>query len=395
MNRLILRRWLRRQAVRLGLAVLAPLAALVAWGQRPFQRPVGEVRKLLVIRLDLLGDVALSLPAVRALRAGYPAAEIVFLVRPAAAPIAARCPAVDRVLTFDPDALRPSGRPFAAASWRVLFATLHTIRTERFDLVVGLFGVWASVFAIASAAPWRVGYRGEGFPGAYSHSLSGRRYRPVQHEVAWCLRLAQQAGGRLPAPAPDLQVTPADRAAARAVLVSAGWDGRPLVVLSPGAVAGAAKRWTPTGWAALADWLHTQGIAVALVGTSSERPLAAPVLAAAQHPPLDLVGRTSLPTLLGVLALASLVVSGDSGPLHLAEALGTPVVALHGPSDPRISGPRRGAVVRLDLPCSPCYDATYPAECPLGHHRCMRDLSAEQVIAAVAPRLPIRTTVRP
>jgi lipopolysaccharide heptosyltransferase II len=312
------------------------------------------------------------------------------LVRPAAAAIADRCPAVDRVLTYDPDRLRPSGTLFAPAAWRDLFTTLRTVRRERFDLAVGLFGVWASLFALASGAPLRVGYRREGFPSVYTLALPGRRYRPVRHEASFCLRLARAAGGTV-RPGRDLVATPEDRSAAARLLREAGWDGRPLVAINAGSAAGDAKRWSPEGWRGLIERLHAAGAAVALVGAPSDRSLAEAIATGLSPAPLCLAGQTSVGELLGVLERAALVVSGDSGPLHLAAALGVPVVAIHGPSDPRISGPRsrRAAVVRLNLPCSPCYDATYPAECPLGHHRCMRDLTSARVAGAVEPLLPL------
>ncbi|MCS6801492.1 MAG: glycosyltransferase family 9 protein [Chloroflexota bacterium] len=386
------RRWLRRQAIRTALAVLGVPFGILALLQRLIDRPPGPIRRLLVIRLDLLGDVVLSLPAVRALRAAYPEAEIAMLVRPAAADIARRCPAVDRVLTFDPDRLRPSGAPFSPSSWTALFAALRLVRQSRFDLVVGLFGVWASLFAVASGAPLRVGYRREGVPFAYTLAVPGRRYRPVRHEQAYCLRLASVAGGML-LPGRDIVAAPEDRAAADRLLRAAGWDGRPLVVINAGAAAGDAKRWTASGWRELIQWLQGRGAAVALVGASADRPLAEQIGAGLSPMPMLLAGRTTVAELIGVLDRAALVVSGDSGPLHLAAALGVPVVAIHGPSDPRISGPRseRAAVVRLNLPCSPCYDATYPAECPLGHHRCMRDLTSIRVVGAVEPFLPLRS----
>lgn len=386
------RRWLRRQAIRALLALLSVPVGTCALLQRLVDRPPGPVRRLLVIRLDLLGDVVLSLPAVRALRAAYPDAEITMLVRPTAAAIAQHCPAIDHVLTFDPDRLRPSGTPFSPAAWRALVEALRVVRRSQFDLALGLFGAWASLFALASAAPRRIGYRGEGFPFAYTRAVAGRRYRPARHEVRYCLRLARAAGG-IVRPGRDIAATPDDRAAADQLLRSAGWDGRPLVVVNPGSAAGDAKRWTPEGWRELVAWLQARGAAVALIGAPADRPLADAIAAGVAPAPLALAGRTTIADLIGILDRATLVVSGDSGPLHLAAALGVPVVAIHGPSDPRISGPwsRRSVVVRLNLPCSPCYDATYPAECPLGHHRCMRDLASARVAGAAEVFLPLRS----
>jgi lipopolysaccharide heptosyltransferase II len=390
------RRWLRRQAIALALAIVgALLTVLVACLDR-WRRPAGEIRRILVIRLDLLGDVVLSLPAVLSLRAAYPDAEITMLVRPAAREIAERCPAVDRVKVFDVDGLRPSGRPLAAATWRDLIETSLSIRRGRFDLVVGLFGFWAAWFAGVSGAPRRIGYRSEAFHGAYTRPVSGRRYHPVAHETAYCLRLARAAGGSGAPRAPALAPGAEDRARASSLLANRGFDGRPLVVVNAGSAAGDAKRWTPEGWTALIDRLQARGVAVALVGSTGDASLAKRIAAACGRAPMVLAGQTSVGELIGVLDQAAVVVSGDSGPLHLAAALRRPVVAIHGPSDPRISGPTGtcSRVVRLALSCSPCYDGSYAAQCPLGHHRCMRELTSDQVERAVLSLLPIRRTIR-
>ncbi|MFN8533743.1 MAG: glycosyltransferase family 9 protein [Dehalococcoidia bacterium] len=387
-----LRLRLRRQAIQTVLALVGlPLGCLAVVLQL-LRRRGDAVEKILVIRLDLLGDVVLSLPAVRSLRAGYPKAELVMLVRPAAHDIALRCPAVDRVLTFDPDLLRPSGALFDTASWLDLARMIAILRRERFDIVVGLFGHWASVFALTSGASRTVGYRQESFPFAYTNGLSGRRYRPPVHEARWCERLVRAAGGGATPVGPDLDARPADVVAARAALARAGWNGRPLVVINAGAAAGDAKRWTPEGWVGLINRVHGVGGAVALVGAAVDQSLATHIATECAVSPMNLAGETTVGALIGLLSLATAVASGDSGPLHLAEALGRPVIAIHGPSDPRISGPRRAdsLVIRLNLPCSPCYDASYPAECPLGHHRCMRDLPSSLVASALEPLLPLR-----
>ncbi|MCS7001589.1 MAG: lipopolysaccharide heptosyltransferase II [Dehalococcoidia bacterium] len=381
------REWVRREIVETGIDLLG--APIWVWATLRKRRPARPVvlppRRSLVIRLDLLGDVALTLPAVQSLRDAYPAARIAMMVRPSAAPLVKHAPAVDEIIPYDIDRLRPSREPLSPSGWRDLWAMVDRLRASEFDLAVGMFGVWASFFAFASDAPIRVGYRHEGFPGLYTLPVAGKRYLIRAHESAYCLRLARAAGGAPPTDTPTLRVDAATVEAARTLLAAAGHDPRaPLVVAHPGATQGAAKRWTPTGWAQFIDAMHAHGAQVALVGAADEQAIAESIVAQTTAQPLRLTGATSLPMLLGVLSVASVVVSGDSGPLHFAGALGRPVVGVYGPSDPLISGPlRRGApVVRLSIPCSPCYDGTYRAECPLRHHRCMRELSSAQVVAA-------------
>lgn len=378
------------------MALGIPIGVLASAAPR---KPLGTgVRRILVIRLDLLGDVALSLPAIRSLRAAYPEARIDMVVRPAALAIARACPAIDGVLTFDPDKLRPSGEPFSRAAWADLMRITRSLRGGGYDVAVSLFGAWGSLLALASGAPVRVGYRSEGFPNVFTRPVPGKRYKPPKHEARYGLRLAHAAGGVIPGDEPALFARPEDIAAARHTLLGeAEHNHVPIVVCSPGSAGGSAKRWTEHGWSELIQWLAANGAAVSLIGSDAERDMNRRIADQAGVPLVNLTGLTTLASLLGVLSAADVVVSGDTGPLHIAEALGRPVVAIMGPSDPRISGPQNVCwpVVRLPLSCSPCYDGTYSAECPLGHHRCMRDLSSLSVAKAVQEILSLPLEHRP
>jgi len=152
----------------------------------------------------------------------------------------------------------------------------------------------------------------------------------------------------------------------------------PLLALAPGAEYGPAKRWPPRHFAALAAAKQADGWQVWLFGSAGDREAAAAISAT-----VDLTGRTSLDQAVALLSLADAVVSNDSGLMHVAAALDRPQVALFGPSDPLRTGPRNPAarVLRLGLECSPCNKRV----CPLGHHRCLEDLTPEQALAALSP----------
>jgi lipopolysaccharide heptosyltransferase II len=395
------KRELRRRAIQGSMAVIGLPFAILALTQRLLdsfsaRRPV---RRILIIRLDLLGDVVLSLPAVRSIRAAYPDAEIDMLVRPAAAAIVRNAPDVSNVIEFNPDEIRPSGNMFSAASWRRLWSMAWKLRSRRYDLSVGLFGVWASVFCVASGARRRIGYTVEGLPFAYNEGITGRRYAPVAHEREFCLGLAWAAGGVPKVAGPFLDVSSDMLEHAQALVeskvvrkeaagITAGRANSSAAISRPvrivahfGSSSGIAKRWTAEGWSGLLERLESDGNQVVVVGSPDERSLAYEVVRHGGARPIILAGMTTMDELLGVLAGADVVIGGDSGPLHIAEALGRPVLAIHGPSDPRISGPGNPAssIVRLPIICSPCYDAKYAAECPLGHHRCMVDLTSDSV----------------
>ena len=175
-------------------------------------------------------------------------------------------------------------------------------------------------------------------------------------------------------------------------LLSAGLS-HPLVVLHPGATNGEAKRWPLPYWKTLVSRLIGAGTTVVLAGGPADRHLAQAVVAGVStqpgdstRRPIDLTGRTTLPALLALLEQADVLVSGDSGPLHLAIALGRPTVAIFGPTDPIVSGPYRApktVLLRHDLPCSPCYRLDNVADCPLGHTLCQWLISPDAVYGAV------------
>jgi heptosyltransferase-2 len=162
-----------------------------------------------------------------------------------------------------------------------------------------------------------------------------------------------------------------------------------VVVLCPGAEYGAAKRWPPNHFADLGAQFLREGLAVWIVGSPNDRLAADAVLQAAGEPGRkfrDLTGRTDLGTAIDLLAVASLVVSNDSGLMHAAAAVGAPLVALFGSSSPVYTPPLStlARVAKIDIACSPCFKR----ECPLGHFKCMRDLEPSLVYNLARTVLP-------
>ncbi len=352
-------------------------------------------RRILVIRLDLIGDVVLTLSGVRALRRAFPDAEIDMLVLHSSAGIVTGQPEVSRVLTFDPYLWRRPGGLFSLASWREAWRFLHLLGERRYDVVISMSGDIASVVARLSGAPRRIGYAAEAYPFMLTHPVPGGRYRKPQHEIRYVLDLAHAAGA--PIDSDDEQVALRVLPDAASTVERLLDDGRrrlvrrgPVVTLHPGARNGQAKRWPPKHLAALADRLaEEQGALVVLTGGPGEAPIAAEVVAAARCDLLNLCGKTSLPELAALLRQSDVVVSGDSGPMHIACAVGARVVALHGPTDPGQSGPTSPSaiVVRQPLWCSPCYDSSKTAECRFGNPVCMKDLTPDVVLMAVRRQL--------
>ena len=350
---------------------------VVERGRAPVLDPA-RVERVLVIRLDLLGDLVFTAPLLAALRRAYPGAELVLLTTPYTAPLAALLPGVDRVLTLD---LQQYRRP---AGWRRLGEVLvlvRRLRRERFDLCVAVHGRPAGVLALASGARVRVGYRAHAYPLAFNWPLPGYRYERRRHEVEYCLDLARTVGGAA-APVPHLAAPAGDRR--RRGL----GPGERYLVLHPGASNGTAKRWPARAWGTLGKAAAERfGWRMVVTGSQGEHELVRAVCAHIGEAALARIG-DSLLELAATLAGAEAVVAGDTGPLHLAAALGTPVVGIYGPTDPAHTGPRsvRAAVVRRPVPCGPCYDLRGPAECrlPSRSTECMVTLAPDAVLAAVA-----------
>ncbi len=330
-----------------------------SWGRitglaRPYPRfdPV-KVRKILVLRLDLLGDVLLSMPAVEALHERYPEAEIWMMTVPYTADIPARYPFVTRVVSLDTNAIRSPRNLLRPSTLRAWYGTYRLLRRQRFDLAVSLFGLMASIWAFMSGATHRLGYSKEAYPLLHTRTLPGMRYDRREHEVRWCLRLAELAGAAQQPRYMSLEVEPTAAERMREVLESHGVTGATL-----------------------------------LTGSRSELPIAQAVAGAMRSTPLVLTGATTVNELAAVLARCDLVLSGDSGPLHMAVALGRPTVSVYGPTDPGISGPyprpgQTAIVLRTGIGCSPCYNALSTAECPYGNTACMHHLTVDRMDRAV------------
>ena len=199
-------------------------------------------------------------------------------------------------------------------------------------------------------------------------------------------QLAEAPGDAIqrPVPQPVLRVSEEQR---RHLLDKLGLTTtRPVAVLCPGAEYGPAKRWPVPYFAELAQHLRKQGYAVWLVGSSKDKEIGEKITALGNEACRNLCGATDLADAVTLLSCADLVVSNDSGLMHLAAALGRPMLALYGSSSPQFTPPLsdQALVIKLDLPCSPCFKRV----CPLGHFNCMLQLTPGQVIQ----HIPIKSS---
>ncbi len=348
---------------------------------------LGEVRSILTIRLDLMGDLVFTLPALEALREAAPQARISALVLPYTAELLRGHPAVDRVIPVDVNRWRRPGAWIGGSAARQFREAMAEIRRDPYDLGVSFYGRVGAAAALLSGAGYLVGYREEGYPFSFDLAVPGRRYRQRRHEAEYCLDLVRALGVETAGKPPRLRVDPGAAERVDRLLSEAGVvSGEKLVALHPGALNMASKRWLPERWAAVADRVQRdQGWRVLLVGSASELPLVGEVRSGMATPVAAVAGKTSLAELVALLARCDLFLGCDSGPLHVASALGVPSVSVYGPTDPALTGPLgpQARVVRASVGCGPCYDPMNPSACSQPEYECMAAVTVDQVFEAI------------
>ena len=325
----------------------------------------------LVIQTAFLGDVVLTTPLLEALAMRHGPVDIV--TTPAAASLVETHPAVRRVIPYDK---RGADRGLPG-----LIRLVRTLRAGRYDVAyLPHRSLRSAALARLAGIPRRVGFE-DGWRSLYTE----RRGRPKQgHEIDRLLGLGGIAAS--PRARPSLHITVADRAATEEFLRAHGIH-EPFVALAPGSIWGS-KRWPY--YRELAERLAERA-SIVTVGGPEDAALGAQVVMAAEEGggrwrAANTCGALTLRQSAELIRRAAVLVTNDSAPLHLAQAVETPTVAIFGSTVPAFGfGPRgpRDAVVELaGLPCRPC-SAHGPPVCPLGHHRCMKSLTVEDVLQAI------------
>lgn len=325
--------------------------------------------RILVVAPSWIGDTVLAQPLFRRLHELNPGLCLEVLAPAGSAPLLARMPEVTQWLEnpFGHGALRLGARRALGVS----------LRERRYDQAIVLPNSFKSALVPYFARiPRRTGYVGE-----------MRRWllndaRPLDTQAAPLLveryaHLAEPAAATSARalPAPRLQASAVSR---RALLARLGLPlGDRVVCLCPGAEYGPAKRWPPEYFADLAAALHMDGFSVWLLGSAKERDLGDEIAAASDRAAVNLCGRTSLAEAIDLLSGACMVVCNDSGLMHVAAALGRPLVVLYGSSSPAYTPPlsANASILNLQLKCSPCFKR----ECPLTHLNCLRQIKPAQV----------------
>jgi ADP-heptose:LPS heptosyltransferase len=352
------------------------------------RRDPAPPQRILCFRLERIGDLLMAGPALAELRALAPAASIDLAVGSWNRDIAAALPGVDRVETLDADWLsRPPSRVQGRGGASPLGLALKTARwrSRRYDLAINFEPDIRTNMAIAAAGARRtVGFASGGGGALLDVALD---YDVSAHTIDNARRLVHAALGRAPEGPVEwtLRLPEANRAEATRLL--APFQGALKVGMH---VSGgrAIKQWPETRFREVAERLvRDRSAVIVLTGTPADRAQVDVVRTAL--PPdrvRDLSGDLDLLTAAAAIGQLDLFVTGDTGPMHLANAVGTPVVAVFGPSDPRRYAPRgpRDTVVRIDLPCSPCNRIRLPPERCVGRTPdCLSGIEVAQVLAAI------------
>lgn len=342
-----------------------------------------SAKNLLCIRLDTIGDVIMTTPAMRALKLSQPDRRITLMTSSAGAAIAPLVPELDDLIVYDSPWLKLTA-PRVDSSPE--FAMIEQLRQANFDAAI-IFTVYSqnplpSAFLCYMAGiPLRLAHCHENPYQLLTDWIKDPEPdQLIRHEVQRQLDLVASVGCRIEDDRLRLHVASDAQQRVRSHLLELGLDlDRPWVVIHPGATA-PSRRYPPESFAIVARQLVQQaGLPVVFTGTAPERELIEAIRLEMNAPSYSLVDRLNLSDLTALLDLAPLLISNNTGPAHMAAAVGTPVVDLYALTNPQHTPwgvPNR--VLFHDVPCRICYKSI----CPEGHHHCLRLVEPETVVQA-------------
>ncbi|MDP3789296.1 MAG: lipopolysaccharide heptosyltransferase II [Candidatus Omnitrophota bacterium] len=334
-------------------------------------------KRILLIRTDRIGDVVLSTPAIKAVRDTYPDAYIAFMVRPYARDIVEGNPYLDEVIIYDKDGAHNS-----------FFATLLfglSLRKKRFDTAVILHPTNRShIIAFLAGIASRIGFNRK-MPFLLTKRVDDKKLLGEKHELDYTLDILRNIGVRAKDRSLFVPVTGSAKNAVDAKLKAAGYNGSsPLLAIHPGASC-PSKKWPAVRFASLADMLKERyGFQIALVAGPDDAAEAAELKKNLKSSIIDLSGRTSVGELAAIFKKCRLFISNDSGPVHIASAVGTPCVVIFGRKQPGLSPKRWAPTGKNDIVLhrDPGCDVCLAHDCKNGF-KCLSAVTVEDAFNAV------------
>lgn len=334
-----------------------------------------NINRIVVRGTNWVGDAVMSVPALRELRRLLPDAHITIVTRSWAKELFADADFLDDLLIYD-----------RRGPWSVFQQTAEW-RRRKFDLAVLFPNAFeAALIAALARVPLRIGYATDGRRALLTNPLPLPEWRSSKHEIFYYLNIAAELERLLHGtktigdqdPDASLRISGTRRIEVSALLRAQGVrDGRSLVALCPGSINSRAKRWPAERYAALADSLIDELSAeVLLIGSPEEVDVSLDVRRRMRNSPIMMTGKTDLAQAAAVLSLVDLLVTNDTGPAHIASALGRPTLVIFGPTNPLTTRPFSPAaeIVRHPPDCAPCM----LRDCPIDH-RCMTAISPQEV----------------
>ena len=327
--------------------------------------------RILVIKLDHLGDVLLATPVFSNLRRAYPNAELHALTGAWTRVVLEKHPDVNKVIEYNSPAFCRTGQ---STSFRGTFKLYRELRREKYDLMVELRGDWRTVwFAFGRLTPKRLSRAAL----QIANRLGFAQFSGT-HETTRNLDVLKQAGIPTPVQTAIFSVTAEDKKWASDFLTTYRIERqRPLIAIHPGSPI-PLKRWLLDRYAELADWLIAQKRAqILFVGVEDEIPIITEIQALMRGESINVAGRTTLAQLASILHTCNVFIGNDSGPMHLAAGVGTQTIGLYGPGDPTRFGPtgEKCQTIRRRSDC-PCVGTT----CRFGKAGCMSEIQVTDVI---------------
>ncbi len=333
-----------------------------------------QIKRVVVRGTSWVGDSIMTIPALRALRRILPDASITLAIRPGAKGIFSDVDFVDDVLIYD--------RRNAFS----VFGQVREWKSRQFDLAVLFQNAFeAALIPFLAGVPMRLGYATESRQAMLTHPLPLPDWRSSKHEVFYYLYLITALEQLLfrtsticeTEPDVSLSISEPRKSEASELLRSYGvTEEKSVVAICPGSINSRAKRWPAESYAALADRLIEDRRQVVLIGSKDEIDVTNLVTRRMQHRPVVLTGKTTLDQITAVMALVDLVVTNDTGPAHIAAALGCPTIVIFGPTNPLTTRPfsPKAEMIRHPPDCAPCM----LRDCPIDH-RCMTAITVDEV----------------
>ena len=342
-------------------------------------------QRILVRAPNWIGDAVMCEPALRGLRSLFPPAELTILAKPSIAELYTGCSGVDQVLVYDDKGTHVG----IAGKW----ALAGLLRRHHFDLAVLFQNAFEAAFlAWLAGIPRRYGYATDGRVLFLTQPVAVPRPESLVHQVEYYWNMLKPLGVSGDAPLPTLHVSTDEDRIVDDRLASAGIDSAHLMVgINPGSTYGSAKRWLPERFAEVAQRVVRQlereagvCVAVAILGGRGEESLGKNIASRLDCRSIVLSGATTIRELMAVVKRCRLLLTNDTGPMHIAAAFGVPIVAVFGPTDSRTTAPygQEQSVVREPVDCAPCL----LRDCPIDH-RCMTRISVDRVYETAVQQL--------